>query len=283
MPMKTYIYSLIIILFSLISCNEDYPKEDQKLVIEGWIENGEFPVVLVSLSGNIDNDDDKIENFLVRWAKVTISDGDSTYILMGRPDENYFPPYMYTSFDFRGEIGKTYALEVEYNDLKASAVTTIPDPVEIDSLQIDKVTGNDTLCSINVIMFPKSKEKQYFRLRYRDSYSGNRLYPSFLGTFYTDSSSQERTSIPLYRAKRKTVEDYVPYFAKGSTVEIRLGHISEESYNIWCDYDNIVNFGSNIFFKQQTDLRTNIQGGYGYWIGYGISKSRTTLYDPFQP
>lgn len=279
MLMKIHFVVLIIMLLSVsVSCSDDYPKEEQKLVVEGWIENGEFPVVLVSLSGNIDNNGDKIADFVVRWAKVTVSDGDNTYILMGKPDKNYFPPYIYTCFDFRGEAGKTYTLEVKYNDMKARAVTAIPEPVRIDSLEVDKVAGNDTLYSVNVIFSPKMSDKKYFRLRYREYCTENRFFPSFLGTFQTGADSSFPLTIPLYRAKRKTIDDYVPYFPKGSVIEVRLGHISEESYNIWCDYDNIVNFGSNVFFKQQTDMHTNIQGGYGYWIGYGINKHRVTLY-----
>lgn len=278
MTMKSYLLGLFYIIIALTSCSGDYPKAEQKLVIEGWIENGEFPIVIVSLSGNIDNDGDKIADFVAKWAKVTISDGDSTYILMGKPDKKYLPPYVYTSYDFRGEVGKTYALEVEYNDMKAMAVTSIPEPIEIDSIEINKVAGNDTLYSVNVVLSPEMTNKEYFRLRYRDYSTENRFYPSFLGTFYIAPGSSSSLSIPLYKAKRKTIDDYVPYFSNGSDIEIRLGHISEESYNIWCDYDNIVNFGSNVFFKQQIDLHSNIKGGYGYWIGYGISKYRATLY-----
>ena len=276
MPMKTYITTLLSIILAISACNSDYPVEEQKLVIEGWIENGEFPVVLVGLSGNIDNDGDKITDFMVRWAKVTISDGDSTFVLMGKPDSNYFPPYVYTSYDFRGETGKTYTLVVEYNDLKASSTTFIPEPVEIEAIETGNVENDDSLRYINVILSPKSSNKEYFRLRYRDYKDETRIFPSFLGTFYTDTDD-DTLSVPLYRSKHKTVKDYLPYFHAGATVEVRLGHISKESYDIWTDYDNMVNFGTSFFFKQQSDLRTNIQGGYGYWIGYGISKHRLTL------
>lgn len=274
--MKSHIIILLLLFFTIISCDNEYPKEDQKLVIEGWIENGEFPVVLVSLSGNIDNNGDKIADFMVRWAKVTINDGDSTYILMGKPDKNYFPPYIYTSFDLRGEVGKNYTLEVEYNDMKAISVTSIPNPIDIEAIETTKVENSDSLHSINVIFSPKSIKKEYFKLRYRDYKTETRFYPSFLGTFYTENNT-DTLSTPLYRSKLKTVKDYIPYFHTGATIEVRLGHISEESYKIWNDYDNIVNFGSSFFFKQQTNLHTNIQGGYGYWIGYGISKHRITL------
>lgn len=276
MLMKIFIITLLTFLLTLSSCNNDYPRDEQKLVIEGWIENGEFPVVLVSLSGSIDNDGDKISDFMVRWAKVTINDGDSTFVLMGKPDNDYFPPYVYTSYDFRGEVGKTYTLEVEYNDLKVTSTTFIPEPVEIESIEVENKEDNDSLCSINVIISPKSSNREYFRLRYYDYTTDTRVYPSFLGTFYTEQSN-DTLSIPLYRTKIKTVKDYIPYFYKGTTVEVRLGHISKESYNIWTDYDNMVNFGTSFFFKQQSNLRTNIQGGYGFWIGYGISKRQIKL------
>lgn len=271
--MKIQIFTIFIILLSSVSCNNDYPKEEQKLVIEGWIENGEIPVVLVGLSGNINNDGDNIADFMVRWAKVSISDGDSTYILTGGMDKNYFPPFVYKCYDLRGEPGKTYTLEVEYNDMKAYAVTSIPEPIEIDTIEIKNTLDNNWLRAINVVLNSKSSQKEYFRLRYRDYDSETRIYPSFMGTFYTEHETLNK-SFPLYRAKRATLKDYTPYFSVGTHLEVRLGHISEDSYNIWCDYDNAVYFSSNVFFKQQTDLRSNIVNGYGYWIGYGISKRK---------
>lgn len=268
------ILSAILVFLSIatLSCDKEYPREEQRLVIEGWIENGEFPVVLVSLSGTIDNDGDPISDFMVRWATVSINDGDSTYILTGGLDKKYFPPYAYKGYDLRGEIGKTYTLTVEYDGMRATATTSIPQPIEIDSLEVKPIEGSDTLRAINVHFTAPTAATEYYRLRYREYNSEGRFYPSFLGTFNTDSATGA-TSVPLYRAKRKTVEDYTPYFPIGSQVEVRLGHISKESYDIWTDYDNIVNFGSSIFFQQQTTLRSNINGGYGFWIGYGISKS----------
>ncbi|MBQ7942203.1 MAG: DUF4249 domain-containing protein [Muribaculaceae bacterium] len=272
--MKSQIAIILLLLLNILaSCSKEYPAEEQKLVIEGWIENGEFPVVLVSLSGNIDNDGDEVADFMVRWAKVSIHFDDKTYILTGSPDKRYFPPYSYISYDFRGEAGKTYTLEVEYKGMKATAKTTVPTPIEIDSISVGNVEDNDTLRSINVHFTPDRDETDYFRIRYREYNTESRFYPSFLGTIST-RPSDGKISIPLYRAKLKTTKDYIPYFPIGSVVEVRLSRINKESYDIWCDYDNIVNFGSNIFFKQQTNLYTNIQGGYGYWIGYGISKSR---------
>ncbi len=56
---------------------------------------------------------DSLSNYPERWAKVTISDGTRTETMVGRYDRNYFPPFVYTTYDMRGEIGKEYTLRVE--------------------------------------------------------------------------------------------------------------------------------------------------------------------------
>lgn len=275
--MKLKIIILLSLLhITLVSCDKEYPSAEQKLVIEGWIENGEFPVVLVSLSGSKANDGDMISDFMVRWAKVSINDGDSTYILTGAMDDNYTPPFSYKSYDLRGKCGKTYTLKVEYNNMTATAITKIPESVKIDSVTVCNITDNDSLRLISVHFTNPYHNESFYRLRYRNFNNENRFYPSFLGTFKV--SSEQNVKQPLYRTKIKTIEnDYIPYFHIGSKLEIRLGHIDEESFLIWQDYDNAVNFGSSIFFQTQSSLKTNINGGYGHWIGYGISKTNIEL------
>ena len=97
------------------------------LVVEGWIENGAAPVVMLSESiPVVDNQEispsDMLER-IAKWAKVTVSDGTRTEVLTGMTDPDYFPPYVFTSGRMKGEVGKTYTLTVEYKDYKATATT----------------------------------------------------------------------------------------------------------------------------------------------------------------
>lgn len=48
--MKNIVFALILLSF-LIACDADYlPDQKPHLVVEGWIEDGDFPVVIVTQS-----------------------------------------------------------------------------------------------------------------------------------------------------------------------------------------------------------------------------------------
>lgn len=154
--MKPYcIYTLGLILLAcaiLTACMEEEDAELQtQLVVEGWIEDGGYPVVLLGETHAIDAGMQNIENYIVRWGKVTISDGTDSVILTGGYDNDFFPPYKYTTFKMTGQAGKTYTLTAEYRGKKATAVTTIPQPVELDSLHVVR-SESDTLFYIKAFL-----------------------------------------------------------------------------------------------------------------------------------
>ena len=87
---------------------------------------------------------DSLSQYLIRWAKVSVSDGERTVVLTGKFDSRYFPPYVYTTGNMRGEAGKTYTLDVEHRDFHATATTTIPETHRIENLTIKPCADSDT-------------------------------------------------------------------------------------------------------------------------------------------
>ena len=62
------------------------PEGEERLVVEGWIDAGGFPIVMVTTSVPTSTEYQSIDdqkNHLVRHAKVTFSDGESSVILTG--------------------------------------------------------------------------------------------------------------------------------------------------------------------------------------------------------
>lgn len=116
---KIRLYCLLFCLLLFNGCVETSNLDDfeYKLVVEGWIKEGEAPHVILTqnkpLLSNIDST--SIEDMVVRWAKVSVSDGEETEVLSGRIDKNYFPPFIYRGSRLSGEAGKTYTLKVEYS------------------------------------------------------------------------------------------------------------------------------------------------------------------------
>ena len=125
----------------LAGCATDvvFSQDSPEIVVEGWIEDGGFPVVIVTTSVPVSTDYkdwDTLMDHLVRWAKVSISDGEKEVILTGKMDTDYFPPYIYTTARMRGEAGKKYSLNVEYGGRTETAETTIPSKVPLEYVKV---------------------------------------------------------------------------------------------------------------------------------------------------
>lgn len=259
-------------LFLSLSCERPYPCEEPKLVIEGWIENGENPIVMVSLSGTMQNVGTPLSEFVANWSKVTINDGEKDYVLVGMKDTKYMPANVFRSYELEGEVGRTYKLKVEYKDMVATAQTTILPPTAIDSVVVAPAIDCDSLYTIDVHFTSPTNEADYYYLRYKNYPQDGRYFLSFMGSQEITGSMPD--VIRLVPATISDTEGYSPYFAHGATVDVRLSRIGQEAYNVLVDYDEAIAFSYNMFIQSQHSLRSNIVGGYGYWIGYGITSQR---------
>lgn len=275
--MKPYcIYTLGLILLTcatLTACMEEEDAELQtQLVVEGWIEDGGYPVVLLGETHAIDAGMQNIENYIVRWGKVTISDGTDSVILTGGYDNDFFPPYKYTTFKMTGQAGKTYTLTAEYRGKKATAVTTIPQPVELDSLHVVR-SESDTLFYIKAFFEDNPDERNYYGLFSKRHGKDKAFLLSFMGVFSNEVipmhvAADVYCGTSVYTEADKNAS---AYFKKDDLVQVKLCRMDQASYEFWKSYSNLNNLSSNMFFPYTNDLESNVQGGKGYWCGYGAS------------
>ena len=132
--MKQHLLISLVLLAALFTaCNSQPIEQPESLIVEAWIDANGFPYVLIhksyvlaSAPDTITTLENIVENQLIPFGKVTISDGETQAILTGRLDTMYLPPYTYTTIDIEGQVGRTYTITVTYNDLYATATTTIP-------------------------------------------------------------------------------------------------------------------------------------------------------------
>ena len=132
--MKTGLFNIILFtLMVVITCCDDslnlnIPDPDDTIVIDGWIETGQYAKVLLTANTAYFSslDSTSIRNLVLTKAKVTLSDGDRSEILILRRNENYFPPYIFEGNEIKGDTGKTYTVTAEYGGRKAFGTTTIP-------------------------------------------------------------------------------------------------------------------------------------------------------------
>lgn len=158
---KISVFLSLILLIS--SCTKevtvDIPGYEEKIVIDGRIETGQPPIVLLSRSKEVyaPTDVDAFLNGYISGAVVTVSDGTTTVVLDEICSDN-LPPgteelaaamlgipvdqlqnysiCAYTTFNTAvwGQVGKTYTLTVSFEGKTYSAQTRIMNPTALSSL-----------------------------------------------------------------------------------------------------------------------------------------------------
>ena len=178
-PMKNsivvFLFALVIALFS-VSCEKeieiDLPAYEEQIVVQGSIEPGMPPVVILTYSSGYFQpaDFNSIANSYVTDAIVTVSNGQNTVTLTQVCSSSLTPEQLqlaetilgipaaaisalniclYTTFDpsMFGTAGTTYTLQVQKDNHSLQAVTKLNTSVPIDSLWFASPNPevNDTL------------------------------------------------------------------------------------------------------------------------------------------
>ena len=316
--MKRYIYFSLILLaisFILVSCETeivvDLPQPTDKIVVEGHIENGLPPYVLLTKNqpffGGIDLND--IGKYFVRGARIWVSNGSDSVklqeydksVLALLPDSivialaaefglnitsvEEFPDIsIYTvpiNKLFLGEIGKTYSLRVKSGNTTLTAVTTIPGLVNFDSLFVIPHPNieNDTLVRLKGHLNDPAQLGNYYRY-FTKANSGPWL--TDFGTVFDDAFINGKSfDIQIPKGIDLSEKDDISFdpetfgfWNKKDTCYVRLAVIDKPHYDFWRTLENEeANQGSP--FGTATKVLSNVygKGGLGIWGGYGSSYS----------
>lgn len=265
--------SLLILFFILVlaSCDNGYLETESKeeLVVEGWIEDGHAPVVMVSSSLPVSSTPrpvSDIQKHILRYADVYVDhEGGREYLTACISDKFTIKNY-FTSLSLRGEVGKTYRLHVKWQDYEASAVCTIPEPTQMDTA-----------------FFEKAKDDSSFVLKtiFRNNPSEAKFYQSFRRVGVADTALFRAVDFSTLRGSlmgETVVSTFMKpldrsgdsYFHKGDVVAIKLASTEESMYEFWTSFTDAYNGSGFSSFNATSNLRGNVEGAIGYWAGYGI-------------
>lgn len=262
---------LVILTVLLLACQREETPRSPILVVEGWIESGGAPMVLLSESVPVQENQEiaprQLLDNVAKWAKVTVSDGTRTEILTGMANPDYFPPYVFTSGTMKGEVGKTYTLTVEYKDYKATATTTIPAPVSIDRVFVRDV--KDTLVTAVCAFTDPPASGNCYKVFTRTEDRDKHYHPSALA-IATDENLDGYTEIFLFSTQRLMDYIFQSNIRQGDKLWIKLCTMDRKSYDYWSNFEatltgNMINMPS-----ARSVLDNMVQGASGYWIGYGV-------------
>lgn len=270
----------------LIGCSETVlPSNDSQLVVEGWIEDGMHPTVIVTTSAIVTQkyqDWSVLEEHVVRWAKVTVSDGEESVILTGRFNKDYFPPYVYTTAKMEGEAGKTYTLTVEYKGMVATATTTVPEKVGLEYMKVVESKDGDGKYNIIAGLEDNPQTKDYYRFFTKNVKRDSVYAPSFLGLVDDSVLHEGVNEISVFSAFVTNFGSDQPspvYYLEDDVISIRFATMDEITFNYWEDYDDVSSLSMNPFFPVSKKIRSNVSSGMGYWAGYGSSYYTVSIAD----
>ena len=256
----------MLLLLVAAGCVGNPEPPESRLVVEGVISTGGYPVVTLSRSITPSGGGGALEDALVRWGKVTISDGDTTVILTGGPDSSQLPPYSYYSYGIRGEAGRTYVMEAEYGENRVRSISRMMSPTPVDSINVSRIEGNDTLRRAVLWFTAPDDCPAYYVVRLRKSRSKMHLMPCLFGTVAATQPGVA-ASVPVFMPKMKFAEGhYDSDLHVGDTLEIALSRVERDVYDFWRAYSNVVVSSSGAdFLGAPPNLPGNITGGYGIW------------------
>ena len=286
MRRRFIILSVPVILMAAVaavSCTPQHIPSEPEMVLEGWIDEGGHPVVMLHKSINFTEDFDTFDELLgekvIYFGKVTVSDGETSAILTGRLDTTYLPPYTYSSVRIMGEAGKTYYVEAEYEGKKVSATTTIPSKAVFDSLAVESIPEKPGFFRLTGYLTDGNAGSGYYVVFYR--YKGGKQYWNSLhgvaSGLAADASGVIR--IPIYKNMSGTslVENdsiSTRFFQLGDTLDVKIAAVDDVSYRFWDNFSSLTISSTVPFLPVNENLFTNVSGGRGYWCGYGSSTYR---------
>lgn len=296
----------LVILASIIgfaSCEKvldvNLPEGVEGIVFEGYIENGQFPYVIISRSANyfepIETAASAIANSLVEadsvfiefdgnrveLPKVCISDlspeeQEAALELLGFES---LPPgldlCLNVGLGMVGELGKTYTMKAYVEDELYTATTTIGSQIMFDSLWFkDETPLGDSLGSIWVTLTDPPATTEYYYVWTENLTQNRGMFPIDGGASFGDRLFEgESIDFNIWQgsnlANDNGSEEEYWWFREGDTVVVKLGTIDQGVYEFWESVDAASNLNP---FSSPTPVFSNVDnGGRGVWAGYATT------------
>ena len=317
---------LLLISIILLSCQEeitlDLPKADDKLVIEGSIENGFPPYIIITKNGGYFDpiNSETFDNLFVNdieSVEIWYNDNDGvkldSVILEQFTFFDSLPP-IYTDINFlnnnvdfeTGELtspydfskpGRTYYLEIKWNDQIITSSTTIPEVTPLDCLWVEKSENSDEEYEYDIrglysdpadqdnYIIVKSKRVQHFEFTDKDNLEcmvedveDGSLKIIDAGSDILINGQSFETYFPRPKDQGFPTGNYNAYHTeicdedtlefKEDIVIIKYSQIDEPSLKFWRGLVRQVGTNGNPF-AEPLNLVSNINNGLGVFTGYG--------------
>lgn len=269
---------LLFLLWLLAACTSEVSPDQPdpgRFVVEGWIDSGEAPVVMLTKAYTAQFQYEPVDNLrshLIAGAEVLVEDELGNEVRLDfRHDKHYFPPYIYTTDRMRGVPGCRYRLKVRYQNRFVSGETRIPHPVALEGIDVRPLGGSDTLRGIWARFPQPPDEDTFYRFFVRVEGRDSTFLPALVSGVERDGTT---TTLPVMQGRSlfNTSPGKPLWFNKGDTVHLKFCTLDRKAWEFWSSYDEVNSLGRNPFFPVSWNIPSQLEGAYGYWAGYGTTR-----------
>jgi hypothetical protein len=298
----------------LVGCEKEItvelPEVEQRLVVEGVIEPGMPPYVILTRTQSYFDplDPQAIANGFVRGAHITVDNGNGPVVLDQICSSTLTPEqralfaeitgldpgllyvadicvYSTANTAVFGEVGRTYSLRVEAEGKVLTSITTIPQPVPLDSVWFKLALqrpGDDSLGFAWARLSDPDTMGNHYRWmarRVNHRADGSVKDPTFispLGNTFEDKYVNGLTfdfnfirGRQFYSDQEEDNNEEQGYFKVGDTIAVKFVSIGYAEHEFYTSYDENVGSQGDLF-GTPVNARSNIQGGLGIWAGWGV-------------
>jgi hypothetical protein len=307
--MKNWFIFLIIALFSCTKeVKIDIPGYQNQLVVDGIIETGGHPIVILSQSANIYEESD-LAAYISRFvydANLSVIHGNDTFPLilytipelpidsqkkvaeMLRLDWNevlLLPIKVYSSNDLIAEANQSYTLNISHQGKSYQGTTYLPPPTPLDSLYWKSEPGtSDYGYSWAKLSDPAQQFDGYkWEVKRTNLFNGepiDDIYKRGFGGFFSDEFFNGKTiefsyENPLKRKDTTHLKEFKRYYRRGDSVVVKFSKMDQNVYSFYDKKYAQLNSASSPF-STPVNVPTNIPGLLGVWAGF--SPCYDTLY-----
>lgn len=277
-------FFIIVALFSACTApyDQELPEYNSELVIEAYVNQANPLLNYVLLSKSVPYYDSSFDIGTVESAEVFVEEG-----VMENGSINWLRTIEYNSIDsipglyfpdlsqlFVGKEGYYYRLSVQTEDEIATAITRIPELVEMDSIWYDNVVNQQTDSLEPYLKFswndPPSFGNYYLVADYRNVEEN---YPLLWGT----ADRIAVTDDIFFNGDRFEYSEIFPD-QYGDTVNMYLISIDQDAYKYWESYE--ISQGNGGPFSQPINVKSTFDNALGIFQGMAVDAKRIVITKP---
>jgi len=252
-----HLTTAVIFLLFLASCEKvievDLNSASPKFVIEGMVTDGDGPQqVRITRTKNFD-ENNTFEG--IDSAEVIIADDEGNNAIL-----SYYGNGIYQTADLSGVPGNTYYLSVNIEEQIFTAESTMPHPVELDSLYIQEFTAFGNSRNIPTVLYsdPAGIRNFYRHILYVNY---TRVLSIYINTDQGNDGEQVERPLPYFG------EDEEERIKAGDTITVKMQSIGKDVY----DYLFSLNQTLTQSVATPANPVSNITGdALGYFSAYSV-------------